>query len=309
MEQPLFTIITVTYNSSKWVGQAIESVLASSYTDFEYIIADDCSSDETWSIIQEYNDPRIRAWRNNSNMGEYPNRNAALREAKGRYIYFIDGDDVINKHALRNLREYIYFFPDAIMIWGVPPAAIDFAVLPYQFEPPTTMRLIYESSAPMAMIGFTETVFRRDALKRVGFLSEEYAIGDTYIKKRLALEGPVLLVAMGFAFWRRSDTQASRKASLNYSVFLEAHNIDLKVVSMSGLLNKEKLICRIKGSFIRRLFRHTLLKGRILLFFQLYRKSGLSLADFRNIFERFGPAYSPAPGLSHPLINRFHFTK
>ena len=94
MPQPLFTVATITYNSSRWVRQAIESVLASSYTDFEYIISDDCSTDDTWDIIQEYKDGRIKAWRNQTNIGEYPNRNIVLRQAKGKYFLFIDGDDL-----------------------------------------------------------------------------------------------------------------------------------------------------------------------------------------------------------------------
>lgn len=63
VEQPLFTVATVTYNSGRWIKQAIESVLASSYSDFEYIIADDCSNDDTWSKVNEYNDSRIVAFR------------------------------------------------------------------------------------------------------------------------------------------------------------------------------------------------------------------------------------------------------
>jgi glycosyltransferase involved in cell wall biosynthesis len=307
MSAPLFTIATITYNSEKWVRQAIESVLASSYADFEFLIADDCSTDNTWDAIQEYNDPRIRSWRNEQNIGEYPNRNKVLSEASGKYLYFVDGDDILYKHTLRNLSEYIDAFPNAIMIWGVPSANIDFAVLPYQFDPEITMRLIYETTIPLATVGFSETVFRINDLRRIGYLPTSYAIGDTYIKKRLALEGPVLMVPMGFAFWRRSDSQASLKASRNFKGFIESFLIDLKIIEQSRLQNKEKLLLLVKGSFIRRMIKHTILKGRFHLFFLLFKVSGLTLFDFRFVLKRYGSVFSPASVISQPLINHFHF--
>jgi len=54
----LFTIITVTYNSAAFVKQTIDSVLAQEYPDFEYIIGDDCSSDNTWEIIESFSDKK-----------------------------------------------------------------------------------------------------------------------------------------------------------------------------------------------------------------------------------------------------------
>ncbi len=308
MSQPLFTIVTITYNSSKWVRNAIESVLASGFADFEYLISDDCSTDDTWEIIQQYKDSRIRAWRNIPNLGEYPNRNKALSYATGKYLLFIDGDDILYKHTLRNLSEYVHAFPEAIMIWGVPSANIDFAVLPYQFEPNITMRLIYETTHPMAIVGFSETVFRTDVLRRSGNLPTRFAIGDTYIKKRLALEGPVLLVPMGFSFWRRSEMQASLKASQSFTGFLESFHIDLEILQQCQLQHKEILLQLVKGSFARRLLKHTIFKGRFRSFFRLFRKSGLNWVDFRYIVRRYSTPFSPATDVSQPLLNSFHFT-
>ena len=182
--QPLFTVATITYNSGKWVRQAIESVLASSFIDFEYIISDDCSTDDSWEIIQQYNDPRIKALKNEKNIGEYPNRNKVLNEAKGKYLLFVDGDDVLFKNTLRNLSEYTESFPDAEMIWGVQPSNIDFAIMPYLFNPKDLTRLIYGTSIPLAIIGFAETIFRIKELTSAGGFSERYSIGDVYIKKK-----------------------------------------------------------------------------------------------------------------------------
>lgn len=90
------SIITPTYNSEKYVIETIKSVLNQTYTDFELIIVDDCSSDNTVSIIKSFadKDKRIILRELINNIGAAEARNIALREASGRYIAFLDSDDV-----------------------------------------------------------------------------------------------------------------------------------------------------------------------------------------------------------------------
>lgn len=94
---PLVSIITPCYNAAPFISQAIESVLAQSFGDWEMIIVDDCSSDDSLSIIQEYAriDSRIRYLRTDKPSGSptLP-RNMGIKEAKGRYIAFLDSDDI-----------------------------------------------------------------------------------------------------------------------------------------------------------------------------------------------------------------------
>lgn len=307
LEQPLFTVATVTYNSGKWVKQAIESVLASSYSSFEYIIADDCSGDDTWKIVSEYNDPRIVAFRQENNTGEYANRNAVINVAKGRYLLFVDGDDVLFKHTLRNLSEYIAAFPNAQMIWGVQPADIDFAIMPYLFEPGELMRFIYGTKLPLAVIGFAETVFRLEELRTAGGLSKRYSIGDTYIKKKLALTCNALFVPVGFVFWRRSSNQASRRVNQDYRNFLEGYLIDYEIIQSFVADEQQELADDIKGSFIRRLVKNTLLKGNVTDFLRLYKKAGLITKDLHLFFRKYTYRYFPVKHTEQPLYNNFNF--
>ncbi|RXK57425.1 glycosyltransferase family 2 protein [Lacibacter luteus] len=308
VEQPLFTVATVTYNSGKWVRQAIESVLASSYSSFEYIIADDCSSDDTWKIVNNYKDSRIVAMRHDKNIGEYANRNAVVKSAKGRYLLFVDGDDVLLKHTLRNLAEYIEAFPNAQTIWGVQPANIDFAIMPYVFESHELIRLIYGTTLPLAVIGFAETVFRVEELRAAGGLSQKYSIGDTYIKKKLALTCNALFVPMGFVFWRRSSNQASSRVNQDYRNFLEGYLIDCEIMQSYDADEKQDLELSIRGSFIRRLLKNTLLKGKYSDFIQLYKKAGLRLRDISLLFKRYTYHYSPVERTDEPLVNSFNFS-
>lgn len=91
----LVSIITPSYNTAKYIQETIESVLAQTYTNWEMIIVDDCSSDNTDEVVKPYlKDSRIRYFKNEKNSGAAVTRNKALREAKGKWIAFLDSDDL-----------------------------------------------------------------------------------------------------------------------------------------------------------------------------------------------------------------------
>lgn len=90
----LVSVIMPTYNCSRFIRESIDSVLAQSYQRWELIIVDDCSTDKTEDIVCAYTDKRIRYIRNDEKRGAALTRNMALQEAQGRYIAFLDADDL-----------------------------------------------------------------------------------------------------------------------------------------------------------------------------------------------------------------------
>lgn len=90
----LVSIIMPSYNTAAYIKQSIESVLKQSYTNWELIIVDDCSSDNTDEVVKSINDVRVKYLKNEKNSGAALSRNRALREAKGRWIAFLDSDDL-----------------------------------------------------------------------------------------------------------------------------------------------------------------------------------------------------------------------
>ena len=91
----LVTIITPSYNTAEYIAETIKSVQAQTYGNWEMIIVDDCSTDNTDKIVGEYlSDARIRYLKNEKNSGAAISRNYALREAKGKWIAFLDSDDL-----------------------------------------------------------------------------------------------------------------------------------------------------------------------------------------------------------------------
>jgi glycosyltransferase involved in cell wall biosynthesis len=98
---PQVSVIMPCHNAGKWVADAIGSVLAQTYGNFELIVVDDGSKDASWEILQTFaSDPRVRLLRNDSNIGQSASANRGYAEAKGDYIKFFDADDLLSHDFL-----------------------------------------------------------------------------------------------------------------------------------------------------------------------------------------------------------------
>ncbi len=90
----LVSIIMPSYNTAQYISDSIRSIQAQTYRNWELIIVDDCSTDNSMEVISGFNDPRIILLQNKKNSGAAISRNYALREAKGKWIAFLDSDDL-----------------------------------------------------------------------------------------------------------------------------------------------------------------------------------------------------------------------
>src|SRR5215831_6951377 len=90
---PRVSVIIPVYNRAKYVGEAINSILTQSFTNFELLLIDDGSTDESVEIMRSYTDPRIRLVCNERNLGIPKTRNKAIQLARGDYIAILDSDD------------------------------------------------------------------------------------------------------------------------------------------------------------------------------------------------------------------------
>ena len=96
------------YNGEKWIAECIESVQKQTYHNWEMIIVDDNSQDSTLDIIDKYlYDSRIKVYTNDSNMKVAFSRNLAIKNSKGRYIAFLDSDDLWLPNKLKKQIEFM----------------------------------------------------------------------------------------------------------------------------------------------------------------------------------------------------------
>jgi glycosyltransferase involved in cell wall biosynthesis len=103
----LVSIIMPNYNSARFIKETIESVLAQTYNNWELIIVDDCSTDNSLEIIREYTDNRIKLLQNQKNCGAATARNNAIEMAEGRWIAFLDSDDLWTPEKLSKQIAYM----------------------------------------------------------------------------------------------------------------------------------------------------------------------------------------------------------
>ncbi len=110
----LVSVIMPSYNTGKYIRKSIESVINQTYSNWELIIVDDCSDDDTEEVVSVFKDERIKYFKNAFNSGAAISRNRALREAKGRWIAFLDSDDIWKPTKLEKQLEFMqcnnYFF-------------------------------------------------------------------------------------------------------------------------------------------------------------------------------------------------------
>ena len=110
----LVSVIMPSYNTGKYIGKSIESVINQTYSNWELIIVDDCSDDDTEEVVSVFKDERIKYFKNAFNSGAAISRNRALREAKGRWIAFLDSDDIWKPTKLEKQLDFMqcnnYFF-------------------------------------------------------------------------------------------------------------------------------------------------------------------------------------------------------
>ncbi len=107
MNSELISIIVPVYNAEKYIKETIGSVQAQTYTEWELLLVDDCSKDSSCEIIEGIDDGRVRLIRQETNQGAYAARNRGVSEAQGRFICFLDADDLWESVKLEHELEFL----------------------------------------------------------------------------------------------------------------------------------------------------------------------------------------------------------
>jgi glycosyltransferase involved in cell wall biosynthesis len=217
---PLVSVLMTAYNRERYITLAIESVLAQTFTDFELIVVDDCSNDETVDIAKRYAaDSRVHIHVNQQNIGDYPNRNRAAALAHGKYLKYVDSDDTIYPHGLAVMVEMMGRFPDAGMGFASLPQDLH-RPFPFQLSPREVFLRHYLNGfvfdkAPLS------TIILNDAFHSVGGFSGKRYVGDFELWHLIAARYPVVLMPEGLVWSREHEEQESTYNQTDFMALLE----------------------------------------------------------------------------------------
>ncbi|MEP7278869.1 MAG: glycosyltransferase family A protein [Bacteroidota bacterium] len=250
---PLVSVLMTAYNREKYIAEAIESVLASSYTNFELIITDDGSGDNTVAIAKKYEaaDTRVKLYINETNLGDYPNRNKAASYAKGKYLKYVDADDMLYDYGLAVMVSFTERFPEAGFGLGAyPDDDRPFPVLisPKEIYLESFGKINHFDRAPGSGL------IKREAFNAVGGFSGKRMIGDYEFWFKIARTYSMVKLPLDL-YWNRihegqeSQTEYARKnyATLRRAVLLEALQnpaCPLNEIEIREVLNKARQTSR-----------------------------------------------------------------
>lgn len=250
MDKKRVTILMPVYNGEKFLAAAIESILQQTFKDFEFIIIDDASSDNSFNIIKSYKDSRIRLISNDSNIGQVKTLNRGIRLAESEFVARMDQDDIAAKRRLEKEVNFLLKH-DEISAVGTSAIIID-----------ETGRRIGIAHAPgegrqfKLEILFNNPIFhssvmlRKEALLEVGCFDENFIFSQDYeLWSRMIISGHRLTnIDEPLLFLRKHNSSAT------VSLFSNAFNIEVpkiikrNIQSLTGIevsIQDTERICKV----------------------------------------------------------------
>jgi glycosyltransferase involved in cell wall biosynthesis len=276
------------FNRERFIAEAIESVLGQTFPDFELLITDNQSSDATLEIARSYaaKDSRIRVFLNESNLGQFGNRNRAASLARGDFLKYHDSDDVMYPHCLATMLGPLVAEPSAgfalSMGWAWPGGPCPMLLTP---------RMCYQREFlgyGMFMCGPAGALFRADVFRSLGGFPDKGVASDNLFWIRACAKVNVLLVPADL-FWYRTHTgqeYQSSKAAWEYAI-VPGEAWRALSAEACPLESDERLIA--KRNFVYNIWKLTyrdLRRGRIRLASYRLRVSGVSFGDLLRYTRR-----------------------
>lgn len=231
--KPKVSVLIPTYNSAAYLDEAITSVLNQTYTDFELIIVDNCSIDNTKELVQKYlSDNRVSYYRNDSNIGLGNNWNKCLELANGEYIKYLCSDDIFHPQLLEKFVPIMDSHPEVSLVTS---DREEFGLEHYKNEIPyyhlqSGKRVIYDSLQTRNWLGEPTTVmFRRSNLHLGQFDPTMSYIIDWDMWLRHLAVGDCYIIPETLSYFRVHPTQHTKNALKTLSNYFEVYYFYKKI--------------------------------------------------------------------------------
>ncbi|MFM7864375.1 MAG: glycosyltransferase family 2 protein, partial [Planctomycetaceae bacterium] len=282
MTLPTVSALVTVYNRANILAATVSSLLSCGYRDLEIVLVDDCSTDASWSLCQALaeSSPQVRAFRNEKNLGDYANRNRAASLARGKYLKYLDADDLIYPHSLQVMVDALEKFPDAGLALS---ANVIDPELPYpeKLAPAEFFRRHFFGRSPIG-VGPSAAIIRRDCFEAVGGFTGRQFVGDTELWLKLAERWPVVLLPPALVWWRRHEGQQMSLEMKKPEVLNVRFQLELQTLKNTVHIEQDRkgpAADRLRTNHARALLSYGLRKRRLLTTLRLIRSAGLNVAE------------------------------
>ncbi|MBC8052889.1 MAG: glycosyltransferase [Sphingobacteriaceae bacterium] len=195
------------YNGSKFLSEAIESILNQTFTDWELLIINDGSTDHSVKIISEFTEPRIRLLHNTENMGLVYTRNKGIKEARGKYFAILDCDDIAFPQRLEIELNYMKTHPELALCSGRAVFIDSNGNALHESEKywgNKNIRMIFNN-----ILINSATIFKTEIVRSVGAYHEHAPAEDYDLGLRIAEKYPIATVDDVLVKYRLHDSNTS----------------------------------------------------------------------------------------------------
>jgi glycosyltransferase involved in cell wall biosynthesis len=233
---PLISVIMPSYNNGPYIGSAIESILNQTYGNFELLIIDDGSNDNTNIVLNSLSDSRIKVIRNHQRLGLVNSLNIGIECAIGEYIARMDTDDIAEPIRLREQLSYLKKNPDCIFIgsWFIKFKDKKFkkCKLPTNYKYLSTVLLLHNSFAHPTIMGKTE-LFKKEKYRNEFKDAEDY---DLIV--RLSKYGKIANIPKYLLYYRIHNKSIS--IAQKESQIINSNQIRLNLINEIGIKPTEQ---------------------------------------------------------------------
>ncbi|MDP9192529.1 MAG: glycosyltransferase [Acidobacteriota bacterium] len=216
MPHPRVTVLTTVYNGARYLEEAIDSILAEEFTDFEYVIVDDGSTDGTAEILggAAARDPRIVLLRNETNRGIAASANRGLSVARGDYIARLDSDDISMPGRFARQVSLLDGRPEvALVSMNYETISADGVVMACSHRDHPSIVVEYLLNFSNALGGHSQVMFRRSAVEAAGGYDETCAAAlDSDLWTRIVRHGRIVVLPEIGMRYRVHDQSVSARA-------------------------------------------------------------------------------------------------
>lgn len=221
---PLISVIMPAYNAEKTLAQAVQSVISQTYCNWELLIIDDCSKDNTYALMQKLqrNSPKIKILKNDQNFGVSESRNKGVQVASGSWIAFLDSDDIWAPNKLeKQVKQLARNEEAAVLFTGSAFINADGEMLEYKLSVPET--ITYCQLLKQNLISCSSVMVKTDVIRQFPMkhddMHEDYAVWLQILKQgyiACGINEPLLIYRLS----TNSKSSNKKKAALmTYKVY------------------------------------------------------------------------------------------